>query len=447
MPRSTAAQPQAGPSASRTGTNFACASASSASGTESATMPQPANSRTVVPATSARAQRDAPLAVAGGVHPADRAGVPAPAHALDLVDQRDRGRGGRAADGRRGVQRLGQLQRRGRQLRVLRGMHDAGHVGGQVHHVGQVQHERRLGDVHARAVRLQRLGDRADGVLVLLEVLGRPGQRGGQRQVALVVAGAADGTGQHPRGDQAALAAHQHLGRRAEHAVDVERPAHRVRRGQALQRPADVDVGSSAVATRSRASTTFSRSPAPMRATASATTDIHCSLLRAPSAKLTMGRGRHGGGAERVGDLADGGQPGPVAPTADDDPRQHQHGVAGLVGEGERAEADRTGAGLGDLIRHVGAGDRLRPPLRGVGEAGRAGGADHGSDTPADQSLVPAEPGDGGVDGQQVHQLPGWEVQRHRPGDERLVGGCGGGHESEAYAAASRPAETGRQLQ
>ena len=35
--------------ASRTGTNFACASASSASGSESATMPQPANSRTGAP--------------------------------------------------------------------------------------------------------------------------------------------------------------------------------------------------------------------------------------------------------------------------------------------------------------------------------------------------------------------------------------------------------------
>ena len=40
-------------SASRTGTNFACASASSASGSESPTMPQPANSRTVAPDTAA----------------------------------------------------------------------------------------------------------------------------------------------------------------------------------------------------------------------------------------------------------------------------------------------------------------------------------------------------------------------------------------------------------
>ena len=109
--------------ASRTGTNFACASASSASGSESATMPQPANSRTVVPVELRGAQRDAPLAVAGGVHPADRAGVAAAVHLLDLGDQRGRDRGGGAADGGGGVQRLGELQattrsrRRGRRRR------------------------------------------------------------------------------------------------------------------------------------------------------------------------------------------------------------------------------------------------------------------------------------------------------------------------------------------
>ena len=118
---------------------------------------------------------------------------------------------------------------------------DAGDVGGQVHDVGQVQHERRLGDVHRRAVRSERLGDRADGVLVLLEVLRRARQRRGEGEVALVVAGAPDRAGEHPRGDQAALAADQQLGGRAEQPVDVEGPAGRVARRQPLQRPPDVD--------------------------------------------------------------------------------------------------------------------------------------------------------------------------------------------------------------
>ena len=53
-------------------------------------MPQPANRRTWCAADLGRAQGDAELAVAGGVHPADRAGVAAAVHALDLGDQLDR---------------------------------------------------------------------------------------------------------------------------------------------------------------------------------------------------------------------------------------------------------------------------------------------------------------------------------------------------------------------
>ena len=101
-------------SASRTGRNFACASASSASGSESATMPQPANSRTWCRLDLGRAQGDAELAVAVGVHPADRAGVAAAVHALDLGDQLDRHLGRGAADRGRRVQRRGQLERRWR---------------------------------------------------------------------------------------------------------------------------------------------------------------------------------------------------------------------------------------------------------------------------------------------------------------------------------------------
>ena len=60
------------------------------------------------------AQGDAELAVLGRVHPADRAGVPAAVHALELGDRRG-GRGpGLAADGRGRVQHPGQLDRRAR---------------------------------------------------------------------------------------------------------------------------------------------------------------------------------------------------------------------------------------------------------------------------------------------------------------------------------------------
>src|SRR5690606_24814334 len=185
------------------------------------------------------AQRDAPLAVAVGVEPPDRSGVAAAVHALDLGDQRLGDGGGGAADGRGGVQGGGELEGADR----IGVGDDPGDVAGQVHDVGQVQDERRLGHVHRGAVRRQGGGDGADGVLVLLEVLRRPRQGGGQGEVALVVAGTPDGPGEHAGGDQAALAAHQHLRGGAEHAADVEGPAHRVLLRQPLQRPADVDIG------------------------------------------------------------------------------------------------------------------------------------------------------------------------------------------------------------
>ncbi len=87
-------------------------SASSAAGSDPATMPQPATSRARFPVELRAAQRDAPLAVAVGVHPADRARVPLPVHRLELADQLDGGVGRGAADRGRRVHRGGQGERR-----------------------------------------------------------------------------------------------------------------------------------------------------------------------------------------------------------------------------------------------------------------------------------------------------------------------------------------------
>ena len=73
-----------------------------------------------------------------------------------------------------------------------------------------------------------------------------------------VVAGTPDRAGQHPRGDQAALAPHEQLGGRAEEAVDVEGPAHRRSSRPAAAAATARRSARRAVATRSRASTTFS---------------------------------------------------------------------------------------------------------------------------------------------------------------------------------------------
>ena len=69
--------------------NLACVSASSASGSLSATMPPPATRRadaSVVGELGA-ANRDRPGAVAVGVDPADRAAVAAALESLDPLDQ------------------------------------------------------------------------------------------------------------------------------------------------------------------------------------------------------------------------------------------------------------------------------------------------------------------------------------------------------------------------
>ena len=103
-----------GPSASRIGTSLATDSASSASGSDPATMPQPANSRIcrgsvslISPQRRAMAHSPSPA----GVDPADRSGVALPVQVLQLGDQLPGRVGRRAADRRRRVQGRGQGQR------------------------------------------------------------------------------------------------------------------------------------------------------------------------------------------------------------------------------------------------------------------------------------------------------------------------------------------------
>ena len=311
---------------------------------------------------------------------------------------------GRAADGGGGVQRRGELEHAG----AVGVVHDAGHVGGQVHHVGQVQHEGHLGHVRRGAVRRQRLGDRADGVLVLLEVLRRPRQLAGQRGIALVVTGTPDRAGQHPRGDQAALASYEQLGRGAEEPVDVEGPAHLVVVGQLAQRPAHVDVGVG-------------------RGHQVAGEHDLLQLAGADPADRVGDDGLPGGAAHRAvgeGDVArrgrarlrlEVGQPGQLVLADDRDPRapapgadhhagHHQDAVARVVGEAEAAEADQAGAGDLHLVADHGARGDLLPPVGGVGEPVGPRRPAAGGDAPGDHALAAAQPGHRLVGGEQVEQ-------------------------------------------
>ena len=112
-----------------------------------------------------------------------------------------------------------------------------------------------------------------------------------------------------------------------------------------------------------------------------------------------------------------GREPGAVPAAADDDLRDHQRGVAGLVGERERAEADGAGARLTDVVLDVGARDGLRPPLHRVAEAGRPRSVEAGGDAPPDQALAAAQPADRILPGQQVEE--GEIRQVHRDGAHR----------------------------
>ncbi len=65
-------------------------------------------------------------------------------------------------------------------------------------HVGQLQNVGGVRHVHARTERGKRPSDGPDGVLVLLEVLARPGQRGRQIEIMIIISGAADRARQAP---------------------------------------------------------------------------------------------------------------------------------------------------------------------------------------------------------------------------------------------------------
>ena len=178
-----------------------------------------------VAAQQRAAQRDAEFAVAGGVGPADGAGVPAAVEALERRDQRRGARQRLAADGRRRVHQPGQLERvdRRRQLRADRR--------GEVLDVGD-PHELGLGrGGDPDRVRAQRALDPPRDDRVLLAVA-----RVAQQLLAEVVVdgrvGAAAGrAGERERAHAVALAAHQQLGaggdQRRVAAPDAEHEARR----------------------------------------------------------------------------------------------------------------------------------------------------------------------------------------------------------------------------
>ena len=112
------------PSASDIVRSLSRDSSHSRAGSESATMPQPANSVACEACDEAAAKRDHQLAVPIRPEPADRPGVPAAIERLVLGDERQGDVARRAAHGRRRVQPAGQREQPGL---VARGAGDRRH--------------------------------------------------------------------------------------------------------------------------------------------------------------------------------------------------------------------------------------------------------------------------------------------------------------------------------
>ena len=248
-----------------------------------------------------------------------------------------------------------------------------GDVGREVHDVAEVQHERRLGHVHRGAVRRERVGDRANRILVLLEVLAGPSERGREGEVAGVVAGAPDGAGQDPREDQALVAADQQLRRRADQAGDRERPRALVPVGELVEHPSRVDPPRGRVpGGRGRGRPCRARR-ALIRSTARPTEPFQSSADSAPSANVTSSGGSASSDGPQQGDrrelgvVADRRDPPAVTAPADDDLRDHEHARLGrVVGERQRAEDHGSGTGLAHLVADHRVRHDLPPPRVGL---------------------------------------------------------------------------------
>ena len=98
-------------------------------------------------------------------------------------------------------------------------------------HLGGAQQLRLVGDVEVRAQRGEVVGDVVDDELVFLVVLARGHELRGGGLVGRAVAGAGRRTGQRERLDDAAAAAHQHLGGGPDEHAAGESPAGRAEVG------------------------------------------------------------------------------------------------------------------------------------------------------------------------------------------------------------------------
>ena len=237
--------------------SLARVSASSATGSESATMPTPAHSRAVVPVELGGADADGPAAVAGAVDPADRTGVAAPVAGLEPGDQ---GEGGVA-----GVTRRPPASGAGPP--PARGPTAAGSDSRPSTIVARCcTLATATIEGSASSSRYEHQGsrvsmDQVDGDLVLVPVLGRRQQAGGQAGVGGRVAAPGGGAGHRVRAHHVAVAGDEELGAGAHEAVDRRQDTAREGGGAAGAGHRAGRRARSVSTTSSRARTTLRSSP------------------------------------------------------------------------------------------------------------------------------------------------------------------------------------------
>ena len=232
------------------------------------------------------------------------------------------------------------------------------HIGGQVLHVGQAQHARLRGHVEVGAVRRQRLRrPSARRTRAPRGPCPSPACRGAcridesSRRRATVPARTRDVTGR--RCDAPAVPGSRRSGRAT---LNVQ---HSGTRSAIRPSRAAVSSGAGRSATRSRARTTLSSSPALIRPIASDTARAQCSTGRVPGAQrigpdATCGSGSPGA-TGATPSHSDGGQPCPPAPVTDHDGRHDHDGLLRPRVERERRERHR------DRIRGRPPGPRRVP--------------------------------------------------------------------------------------
>ena len=267
---------------------------------------------------------------------------------------------GRAAHGRRRVQRAGQRPARRRRRGPL-----PADVGRQVLHVGAAAaRSAARGTSSAVQCGASAAATECDRELVLLEVLLEPSSASASSPSA-ASSPARRPCRRAPGGTRSAGPAHQQLRRGPDQPVDGERPAGGYRSASRRSSRRGVD-GAPAVRARGRgpappcpgrrdrsASTACRRRPA-IAPRDSAPSDQLTATGRAPARAPVTG--------ERVGvRLADDGEPGPAVATAEQDPRHDHHRRGPLGVERERRERDRSGAGRHRVVDDA-ARSRAMPP-------------------------------------------------------------------------------------